>query len=1142
MLSIPSALFAQEFRSTLTGRVTDPSGAAVPNVKVIAVETATQGAFQTFTTSDGVYTLPLLPPGVYTLRAEASSFKTFIQTGITLAADVHVSQDIRLTVGDAAQTVAVTGDATALETATATAGESITTREVENLPINGRAPMDLVILAYGTVNVGTRDQNRPFEQSGQSNFSLGGTASGSSSALIDGVPNIGTPGTAKTIVAYSPPVDSVEEVKVESFNVDTSFGGMGGGTVQLITKSGGNQFHGAISEFNQLSNLAATPFFTNAAGQKKTPFGDNQYGLAVGGPIWIPKVYNGRNKLFFFFAYEKYGDRDLYPTYFTVPTAAEKTGNFSRLLSLNNGSKNYTLYDPATGVLNGGVVTRTPFPGNIIPTSRLNPIATNFLNQYVPLPNLPGTYDDTNDYLTPEHVVNQYDSYSGRADYYLTAKDRLTFSGRQSYWLQTGAELADNPAYFNGGGRTIWGGMIDEVHTFSPTLIGDLRLGFSRYVNLSLSGSGGYDPTQLGFPSYIAASSNQLSIPTFKFTDGYSGNSTTQSNVTDQPYNVYQLFSSFTKATGAHSIKFGGETRLLDYSSIAYSNSTGLYQFDAGTWVKANSNASNPTLGGSMAQFLLGLPTSGEFDVDPSYHNSARYYALYVQDDWHALPNVTINAGLRWEYGTSTLESNNRQVIGFNPTAVNAVTAPAEAAYAAHPSALLPAADYQPVGGLIFANSKDRTPTTMPPNSFAPRFGITWAPSALGGKTVIRGGMGIFYYNYGINTSFQPGFQAITSLVATNNSYLTPAATLSNPFPNGIAQPVGGNSGVNTYLGNSISFYNPHLENQYSLRWNFDIQQQLPWDTVLQIGYIENHSVHLTTSYSLAALPAQYLSTLPVRDTAHLSVLGAIVPNPFAGLLPGTTLNGSTTTVAGILQTYPEFTGVTEALLNNGGSYYHSLNVKIQKRLSHGTQFVVNYVHSRQMDSITYLNAGSPALTNQVSAYDRPNNFVFSTTYDLPFGRGMRFGTNTNRVFDLVLGHWAVAGIYDFHSGAPLSWGNVIYYGGNLDYNPTDLAHAFNTAQFNTNSSQQLSDNFRTFHSTFSNLRVDATDNVNVNLTKNFTITEKVRLQFRAEAFNLCNHPLFGAANTSPTSSSFGVITTQTNSPRAIQFALRLKF
>ena len=354
-----------------------------------------------------------------------------------------------MTVG-LAESITVTADAAAVERDTATAGESITTHEVENLPINGRAPMDLVILAYGTVNAGTRDQNRPFEQSGQSNFSSGGTASGSSAALIDGVPNIGTPGTAKTLVSYSPPVDAVEEVKVESFNVDASVGGMGGGTVQIISKSGGNQFHGALSEFNQISNLAATPYFTNASGSKKTPFGDNQFGLAVGGPVWIPKVYNGRNKLFFFFAYEKYGDRDLYPTYFTMPTAAERTGDFSRLLSLNTGSKNYTLYDPSTGVLNGSVVTRTAFPGNIIPKSRLNPVALNFVNQFMPLPNLPGNYDDTNNFITPEHVVNQYDSYSGRADYYLSVRDKLTFSGRQSYWLQTGAEVTDNPAYWNG--------------------------------------------------------------------------------------------------------------------------------------------------------------------------------------------------------------------------------------------------------------------------------------------------------------------------------------------------------------------------------------------------------------------------------------------------------------------------------------------------------------------------------------------------------------------------------------------------------------------------------------------------------------------------------------------------------------------
>lgn len=1141
-LAIATGLFAQEFRSTLTGRVTDPSGAAIPNAKVVAVKTETQGKFETVATADGLYTIPFLPPGMYQLRAEAPGFRSYVQSGITVAADMHVAQDIRLTIGDTTQAVTVTADAAPLESVTASAGQAITTHEVESLPINGRAPMDLVILGYGAVNVGTRDQNRPFEQSGQSNFSLGGTASGSSAALIDGVPNIGTTGTSGTLVSFSPAVDAVEEVKVEAFNVDASYGGMGGGTVEITTKSGGNQFHGALSEFNQLSVLAATPFFTNASGSKKTPYGENQFGFAVGGPVWIPKVYNGRNKFFFFGAYEHYGDRDLYPTYFTVPTAAERTGDFSRLLSLNNGSKNYTLYDPSTAAISGSTVVRQPFPGNIIPQARLNPIAGNFLNSFVPLPNLPGNYDDTNNFITGEHVSNHYDSYSGRSDMYLGGKDKLTFSGRESYWLQTGSQLADNPAYWDGGGRTIWGGMVDEIHTFSPTMVGDLRLGFNRHEQFSSLGSQGYDPTQLGFPSYIKNSSNELMVPTFKFTDGYSGNSTTQSTYASQPYNTFQLFNSYTKILGAHSIKFGGEARLLDYSSITFANTTGYYQFDSGTWVKANSNASNPSLGGSMAQFLLGLPTSGEYDIDPALHDDSRYSALFVSDDWHARPNLTVNLGLRWEYGTPTTERDNRQVIGFNSSAVNMATKGAEAAYALNPLPQMAASAYQPTGGLVFADSSNRTPYTTPRTAFSPRLGLSWSPASLHNKTVIRAGTGIFYYNYGVIPSQQPGFTAVTQYVASNNSWLTPASTLSNPFPNGIQQPVGGSLGVNTFLGNSITYINPSLQNQYSLRWNFDIQEQLPADTVLEIGYIGNHSVHLTTNYNFAALPSQYLSRSPVRDTATINALGAIVPNPFAGLLPGTGANGSTTTVAGVLQAYPEFTGVTEASMNNGGSYYHALNVKVQKRLSKGLQFVVNFTHSRQMDSVTYLNSGSLALQNEVSSYDRPNNFVFSSTYDLPFGRGMAFGAKTNRAVNFVLGNWAVAGVYDYHSGAPLSWGNVIYNGGALNYDASNVSHAFDTTSFNTVSSQQLSANFRTFPSRFNNLRVDATNNINLTATKNFHVTERVRLQFRAEAFNVANHPLFGGPNLSPTSASFGIITSQTNSPRAVQFAMRLTF
>ncbi len=347
---------------------------------------------------------------------------------------------------------------------------------------------------------------------------------------------------------------------------------------------------------------------------------------------------------------------------------------------------------------------------------------------------------------------------------------------------------------------------------------------------------------------------------------------------------------------------------------------------------------------------------------------------------------------------------------------------------------------------------------------------------------------------------------------------------------------------MNTFLGNSVTFYNPNLQNQYSLRWTFDIQLQLPFGSVLEDGYIGNHSVHLTTNYSLTSLPAQYLSTLATRDTATINALAAVVPNPFSGLLPGTGLNGTTASVSSLLHAFPEFSGVTESTLNNGGSYYNSLNVKIQKRLASGLQFVVNYDYSRLMESVSYLNAGSPILEKRVSSYDRPNSFVVSGTYDLPFGNGKQYMNRLPYPVDMVLGGWSLASIYTLHSGAPLAWGNLIYSGGPLNYNAENVNHAFDTTQFNTVSSQQLSQNFRTFSSQFSNLRIDHTNNVDVTLTKTFCIGEQVKVQFRAEALNLTNKPLFATPNLTATSSAFGTITSQTNNPRYIQFGLRLTF
>ena len=740
---------AQEYRSTMTGRVTDPSGAAVPGVKVTAIKIDTNGKFPTVAGPEGFYTIPQLPPGTYELTAESAGFKKYVQSGIEMASDVRVAVDVKLQIGDASESVTVMEDAPALNTVSASAGQSITTREVENLPINGRAPMDLAAMAYGVVNTGNRDQNRPYENSGFSNVGMGGAVGGANEVLLDGVPNLGTLGNVSTEAdrraGFSPPVDAVSEVKVDVLNVDAAYGGSGGGTVQVITKSGSNQLHGALSEFNQVSNFTATPFFTNASGGTKTVFRQNQWGVTAGGPVWLPKVYNGKDKLFWFFTYEGHKNSQPAPTYTTVPTAAERTGDFSALAKLGNS---YDLYDPGTATLSGGTVTRQPFAGNIVPQNRFNPIATKYLG-YVALPNFAGKPDGTNNYFAGLTTNNSYFSYSGRIDYNISQMNRLTGSIRQSSWEQKSGNLFDNLALGENAFRSIWGGMLDDVHTFSPTMVGNLRVGFNRYRAYYAQNSNGYDPTELGFPGYVAANATKLLMPQWTFSDGFLlASPVTNLHFIDQPYNTYQLFGSLTKVVGAHTLKFGGEHRVLDFSNLNWAGSTGSYTFD-NTWVKANSTAAGSPLGGSMAAFLLGLPTSGSYTINATSKNDSRYEVLFLQDDWHARPNLTINLGLRWEYNSPTTERWNRQVIGFDPAATNQVTDAARSAYAKAPLSQLPASQFNPAGGLLFATDSNRTPTSTTDKAFSPRVGLSWTPAALKNRTVIRAGFGMFDYLYG---------------------------------------------------------------------------------------------------------------------------------------------------------------------------------------------------------------------------------------------------------------------------------------------------------------------------------------------------------------------------------------------------------
>jgi hypothetical protein len=1135
LLALP--LFAQEYRSTLTGQVTDPSKAAVSGVKVVLTKTDTNSRSETITGADGTYTVPFLPPGVYRMSVEAAGFNKFVRQGIIVAAGERVAADAQLEIKASVETVTVAAEAPELDTVSASSGQVISEKEIENLPMDGRSPLALARMAFGVISAENKDTAKPFENAGVSNFSMGGAAKGSNELLLNGVPNMGT-GSRRE--AFSPPVDSVSEVKVEVFQTDASYGNTGGGTVNLITKSGTNAFHGSAYNFNETSALAANSFFNNKTGTAKTVTAQNQYGGSVGGPVLLPKVFNGKDKVFFFFAYEGFKGRTPSSSYTAVPTAAERTGDFSALLALNTSSKDYTLYDPATGALSGSKVTRTAFPNNVIPASRLSAVAKNYLS-FFPAPNQTGKSDGSQNFYASVPSTDNMTSWTGRMDVNLSNRNKLSFDLHTNDYVQSSSDAFRNAATGKKVTRLNWGGMVDDVHTLTPTLVLDTRFGFSRFVSGNLISGMGYDPTQLGFPSYMGANAALMQMPAIAFGDGY--NALAGGAQQAQPLDVYQLFTSLSKIVGSHSLKVGADIRMQRVSQSDTSGSDGTFTFDS-TWVKASSTASAVAYGGSLASFMLGLPSSGSYLYNTPYTSQNYYFATFLQDDWRARHNLTLSFGLRYEHSTPTFERWDRQSIGMDLNAVNSVTASSAAAYAAKPIAQLSASAFKATGGYLFASKSQRMAYDTPDKSFSPRFGISWTPDRLGGKTVLRAGTGIFYYSPGLKPGGQPGFDYTNTFLPTNDSYLTPYATLSNPFPTGIKQADPSSRNIDTDLGTSVSFTNPTLESQYSIRWNVDIQQQLPHGMVLQVGYTGNHSVHLATDNAVLSLSpvVPYLSRKATRDQATIDALGAVVSNPFSGLLSGSSLNGTTTTVSKLLQAYPEYTSVTEGSVNGGGSYFHMVAVRLQKRFSNGLQFQANYQHSRLMEAISLLNSGDNVLEKRVSDSDRPNRLALSGTYDLPFGKGRHYLSKMNPVLDAVLGGWGLAGSYTLMSGQLISWGNLIYYGGDLNYDVRNIGNAFDTTRFNVKSAEQLANNYRTFPSRFNNTRSDRLNTAMMSAIKSFRLGEKVALQYRFETFNTFNHVVFAAPSTSATSSAFGTVTSQSNSPRAVQMALRLRF
>jgi hypothetical protein len=579
---------AQEFRATVTGVVTDAQGSVVPSATISLTQVDTKAVFHTVSGPSGLYTLPLLPPAVYALTVEAAGFDKYERVGVELTSNQHAVIDVKLQVGNITETVTVSGAAPLLEAASATIGQPIDATLLNELPQIGRSSMAVARYAMG-VQGGSYTLARPFDSGSSVGFTMGGGQSGDNELLLDGgtdmASNANSSGRRST---YQPPVEAVLETKIETFQADASYGDSGGGTVNVITKSGTNGLHGTMSWFNQNSATAANNFFSNSQGIAKINNKYNQWALTAGGPLIVPKVFNGKNKLFWYYAYEGVKHTIQQPTYQTIPTIAERTGDFSSLLKLGS---NYQIYDPASAVAVGVRRQRSPFPGNIIPANLISPIAKNYF-AYYPAPNYPGLADGENNFFTPMPRHDDYFGMLGRIDYNISDSTKLwgrIYNDQRTEFIR---DRFGDPVHPGATGvgiatgerrpRDVEGAILDLVHTFNPTTVLDTRLNWTRMWDAEFRPSLGLDFSQMGFPKNLVTSSQNVVMPVIAFSDptfGIGGTGANPGGGFVDTYDAFQWFTTLSKTVGSHSLKAGYDVRRVQFDLLNYLYASGLYTF-----------------------------------------------------------------------------------------------------------------------------------------------------------------------------------------------------------------------------------------------------------------------------------------------------------------------------------------------------------------------------------------------------------------------------------------------------------------------------------------------------------------------------------------------------------------------------------
>lgn len=1138
--------FAQRITGTLSGTVADPSGAVIADATVKIVNEETLVPSELKTNQAGRFIAPALPPGHYSVQINATGFKQLEQHDIKLLVDQTLDLPFSLSTGAVTDKIVVTAEQPLINSETSDTGAVIETKEILNLPLNDRNPYSLVLLTPGVTGATS-------EYFAGMQFNVNGGRKGSTDILLNGVSS--TPPTdGVKMMSVFPSVDAVQEFKVQTSNYSSEFGQTGGGIINVVFKSGTDKFHGSAYEFLRNSALDANNFFANAKGIALGSFKKNQFGGTIGGPVVLPKLYDGHQKTFFFFSYEGLRQRQQSVLSTTVPTLAMRQGDFSGLTTKVNGVDTpVTIYDPTT--TQPGTYKRTPFANNTIPANRINPVAAKVI-QYYPLPNIPGT---SNNYMVSVATPSSTDQVDAKVDENLTDKQHLSvsFSMRNPYngvppYFPAPIMMAENQ---NAVRVNAIGGTANYMYTVSPTDLFEVRYGQYGMNYKTIMAGDGFDPTQLGLPAYMAANTQgPLQFPAFNLSGYVTIGSGNQGAEGSAKYSTQSWIVTNTKMFTKHTLKTGFETRFLRNKNNQVGMSSGNFTFSKSLTQGPVGSTSSTTAGDAFASLLLGVGTGTVTQNFKLADTSSRYLAGYVQDDWKVLPRLTLNVGVRYELYQPRTEVRDR-ASWFDPTAASPLAQnPALTGLNLHGSIIYPGVNRNP-----------HTQTDIEYGNIAPRVGLAFMATH---HLAIRAAWGMFYANapnQAAATIAQYGYRTDTTYTGTTDNGIT-QRTISDPFPGGVLiSPSGSALGGMTGVGAGITTIMRHSPTPYSEQTMLDLQYVLPKNWVLDVAYVGTRGLQLIHSYSANQLPDQYLSMG--------SQLIQQVTNPFYGVagIPSTSVLAKAKVEQRYLLTpYPQFTGVSVMYAPGSYSKYDALQMQLQKQLDKHLSVRVAFTGSKFMDNNSSSsgnfggNGTSQDASNlksdwSLSTADVPRYLSASAVYQLPFGRGQRFGASWGHATEAALGGWKVNTILNIQSGTPLGVsmqnsnlqnfgpGQRANWNGHSPHLDGELANRltknftipyFDTSAFSAPASYTFGNTTRTLPY----LRAPGVRNVDLSLFKEFQVLEQLKAQLRVEAFNAFNTPRFGSPNTQIGNANFGQITSQANQPRQMQIALKLLF